>query len=179
MDDANFLTQIDAKIRVEMRYASEDNFTHKRLYAAARCLLRREAAAALALVQQDLAKDGLGLKVFDCYRPLSVQKVLWSIVPDERYVANPQKGSRHNRGAAVDLTLVDARGRELPMPTAFDDFTDKAHRDYMDLPAEVLRNRARLEAAMKRRGFQPFATEWWHFDFRGWEQYPLLDEPLR
>ncbi len=179
MDGATFLLPVAPHIRLELRYATENNFAHRRLYTVARCLLRDDAARALALVQHDLEQRGLGLKVFDCYRPLSVQKVLWSILPDEKYVANPREGSRHNRGAAVDLTLVDKRGRELPMPTPFDDFSERAHRDFAALPAEVLRNRALLEAAMARRGFIGLPTEWWHFDLRGWERYPVLDVPLK
>jgi len=179
MNGANFLTTISPHIKAEIRYATENNFTHKKLYGAAKCLLRPEAARALADVADSLAKKGFRLKVWDCYRPLSVQKVLWSLVPDERYVANPAQGSRHNRGAAVDLTLVDKKGRELPMPTAFDDFTDKAHRDSTDASPEALRNRALLEEVMTRHGFDGLPTEWWHFDFRGWEKYELLDVPLK
>jgi D-alanyl-D-alanine dipeptidase len=162
-------------IRLDVRYATANNFTRTRLYDAAACYLREPAARALAAVQRDLARQGLGLKVYDCYRPLSVQRKLWALVPDERYVANPAKGSRHNRGAAVDVTLVDGRGRELAMPTPYDDFSEHAHRDYMRLPSNVLRNRALLEQVMKRHGFEGLATEWWHFDFRGWEAYTVED----
>ena len=98
--------------------------------------------------------------------------------PPERYVASPHKGSRHNRGAAVDLTLTDQDGRELPMPTPFDDFTEKAHRSYQDLPAEAKRNRARLEQAMTRTGFVGLPTEWWHFDAADWQRHPLDDVPF-
>jgi D-alanyl-D-alanine dipeptidase len=166
-------------IVIDIRYATPDNFTHKTLYPAARCLLRESVAKRLALVQSDLAASGLGLKVWDCYRPLSVQRKLWELVPDPRYVADPKKGSRHNRGAAVDLTLIDrARGAELEMPTGFDDFSEKAHRDSSQASPEALRNRARLEEAMTARGFAGLPTEWWHFDASGWRAYPLLDAPL-
>jgi D-alanyl-D-alanine dipeptidase len=148
------------------------------VYGRAACYLRPTVAAALARVQQDLRRRGLGLKVFDCYRPLSVQRRFWELVPDERYVANPAKGSRHNRGAAVDLTLVDRQGRELKMPTGFDDFSPRAHRDYRDLPKAVIRNRDTLERAMRRRGFVGLPTEWWHFDFQGWERFEVLDLPF-
>jgi len=121
-------------LRVDMRYATADNFTGKVIYPVARCLLRRAVALRLARVQAALAARGLGLKVWDCYRPLAVQQKLWDLVKDPRYVADPKKGSRHNRGAAVDLTLVDKDGRELPMPTRFDDFSEKAHRDYKGSP---------------------------------------------
>jgi D-alanyl-D-alanine dipeptidase len=117
--------------------------------------------------------------MYDCYRPLSVQKKFWALVPDERYVANPAKGSRHNRGMAVDLTVVDREGRELAMPTPYDDFTERAHRDFMNLSPEQLRNRELLEKVMVKHGFEPFPTEWWHFDFKGWEAYPVMDTPFR
>jgi D-alanyl-D-alanine dipeptidase len=116
--------------------------------------------------------------VFDCYRPLSIQKQLWALLPDERYVIDPRKGSRHNRGAAVDVTLIDAKGNELEMPTDYDDFSERAHRDYRLLPPSALRNRELLERIMTRHGFQGLATEWWHFDAEGWEHYPVLDQPL-
>jgi zinc D-Ala-D-Ala dipeptidase len=165
-------------ILVEMRYATTDNFTKTKLYPLAECLLCEPAAERLARVQANLEKKGLGLKVWDCYRPVSVQKKLWEIIPDDRYVANPSKGSKHNRGASVDLTLVDKNGRELLMPTPFDEFTEKAHRDFMDLPPEALKNRAVLEEAMEAEGFVPLPTEWWHFDDPQWTQYSLRDEPL-
>ena len=167
------------RIVVDMRYATTDNFTRQKLYPIGdECLLCEPAAARLARVQKALEKKGLGLKIWDCYRPVSVQKKLWEIVPDPRYVADPKTGSRHNRGASVDLTLVDAKGRELKMPTAFDEFSDKAHRDFMDLPKDVLKNRAILQRAMDAEGFLPLPTEWWHFDSPEWGRYALRDEPL-
>jgi D-alanyl-D-alanine dipeptidase len=165
-------------IRLDIRYATANNFTKRPLYPVARCNLRKQVAERLAKVQQELQAQGLGLKVFDCYRPLSIQKQLWALLPDERYVIDPRKGSRHNRGAAVDVTLVDAKGNELEMPTAYDDFSERAHRDYRLLPPSALRNRELLERIMTRHGFQGLATEWWHFDAEGWEQYPVLDQPL-
>jgi zinc D-Ala-D-Ala dipeptidase len=166
---------VSPSVRIDIRYATENNFLHKKMYDSARCLLRPAVAAALAQVQEDLQRRGLGLKVFDCYRPPAVQKLLWAALPDERYVANPAKGSRHNRGAAVDLTLVDAEGRELAMPTEYDAFSPKTHRGYMTLPKDVLRNRRVLEEAMARRGFVGLPTEWWHFDFRDWQRYRIED----
>ena len=165
-------------LRLDIRYATPDNFTGRTLYPVARCLLRPAVAEQLAQAQAAAAREGLGLEVFDCYRPLSIQRQLWALVPDERYVADPAKGSRHNRGAAVDLTLVDAAGAELPMPTGFDDFTERAHRDYDDLPAAAIANRARLERLMTAAGFTGLPTEWWHFDADGWQQYGILDLPL-
>jgi D-alanyl-D-alanine dipeptidase len=170
------LLSLEPSLRVELRYATTDNFMHRAVYPpSARCYLRGPVAEKLQAVQRELQPLGLGLKLYDCYRPLSVQRLLWQVVPDERYVARPEKGSRHNRGAAVDLTLVDKQGRELPMPTPFDAFDERAHRDYDKLPPEVLKNRALLESAMVKRGFVPLATEWWHFDAADFKDYPLAD----
>jgi zinc D-Ala-D-Ala dipeptidase len=168
------IQKINPAIRLDMRYATANNFTRQQVYDSANCLLRSGTAQKLSEVQQELEKSRLGLKVYDCYRPLSVQRKFWALMPDERYVANPAKGSRHNRGAAVDLTLVDSTGKELPMPTAFDDFTEKAHRDYAQLPAEILKNRVFLEQAMSRHGFTGLPTEWWHFDDAGWQSYSIV-----
>jgi D-alanyl-D-alanine dipeptidase len=170
--------KINPRIKVEIRYATENNFTGKKLYSVGKCFLRKFVAVKLDSVQKELENYGLGIKVWDCYRPLSVQKILWSIVPDERYVANPSKGSRHNRGCAVDLTLVDSLGNELPMPTGYDDFTEKAHRNYFNLPDTLIKNRMILENVMRKYGFIPLPTEWWHFDCEGWENFSILDIPL-
>ena len=135
-------------------------------------------AAALSRVQEALEKKGLGLKVFDGYRPLSVQKKMWARFPVEGYVANPAKGSNHNRGAAVDLTLVDSKGEELPMPSAYDEFSERAHRNYMKAPKDTIENRSVLEAAMTAEGFRGITTEWWHFDFKDAKTLPVLDLPF-
>jgi D-alanyl-D-alanine dipeptidase len=160
---------------VAMQYATGNNFTGKVLYDCNRCFLTETAARKLAKAQMELQKQQLGLKVWDCYRPLSVQKLFWSLVPDPRYVADPAKGSRHNRGTAVDVTLVDSQGNELPMPTRFDDFSSRASRDNMDLPIQILKNREALENAMKKAGFLPLPSEWWHFDDNEWQTFELLD----
>jgi zinc D-Ala-D-Ala dipeptidase len=162
-------------IVLDIRYATTNNFTGQKLYPVARCCLRREAAVNLKAVQEELRGMGLGLKVFDGYRPLSVQKKMWAIYPEPDYVADPAKGSRHNRGAAVDLTLVRSDGTELPMPTPFDDFTEKAHRNYLDLPADVIKNRDLLEQVMQKHHFRGLSTEWWHFDLNHAKQYEILD----
>lgn len=162
-------------IVLDIRYATTNNFTGKIVYTKAEAFLVQPAAEALELVQKELAESGLGLKIYDAYRPLSVQKIFWEIMPDERYVADPAKGSRHNRGCAVDCTLINlSDGKELEMPTEFDDFTEKAHRDSMAHSPEVLKNRDTLEKIMTKHGFVGISTEWWHFDFEGWEQYPLF-----
>lgn len=161
-------------IRVELPYATEQNFFKHRFYASNRCLLRRQVAERLRAAQHDLNTQGLGLKVWDGYRPRSVQWEFWKVMPDEKYVADPRKGSRHNRGAAVDVTLVDLMtGRELVMPTGFDDFTPKAAADYPQVSPEAKGNRALLQAVMIRHNFDIFPSEWWHFDSRGWERFPI------
>ncbi len=163
----------------DVRYATTNNFMHLKLYPVSKVLLRRPAAIALHEVERDLARDGLGLKIFDGYRPYRVTVRMWKPIRNPDFVADPAKGSRHNRGAAVDLTLIDLRtGRELPMPTGYDDFTPRARQDFNDLPAEAIANRAKLREVMTKHGFDPLPSEWWHFDFRGWEKFELLDLPL-
>lgn len=179
------VTGLAPDIKLDIRYATPNNFTHMAVYPVARCFLRADVAKRLARVQADLKKQGLGLKVFDCYRPFSIQKKFWSLVPDPDWVAKPVEkngqpvaGSKHNRGAAVDVTLVDASGKALPMPSGFDDFTAKARRNYTGGDPAARANSKRLEAAMAKEGFAPLSSEWWHFDGPGWQGYPLLDVPL-
>ena len=162
-------------IRLEIRYATTNNFTKQAVYPVAKCYLRRTSAEKLKAVQKELSTQGLRLKIYDGYRPLSVQKKFWALVPDDRYVANPAKGSRHNRGAAVDLTIIRKDGTELQMPTPYDDFTEKAHRDYKDLPLEAIKNRQLLEDVMTKHGFVGISTEWWHFDDVDWKNYDIMD----
>jgi zinc D-Ala-D-Ala dipeptidase len=172
------LPTIAPNIRLDLRYATTNNFLKRAVYSQARCLLRQPIAEKLAKVQADLATQGFGLKVFDCYRPLSVQKQMWAILPDDRYVANPANGSRHNRGAAVDVALVDRAGKDLEMPSAFDDFSDRANSDYPKVTAAARKHRYLLAQAMQRQGFTPLITEWWHFDGPGWQNFGLLDVPF-
>jgi D-alanyl-D-alanine dipeptidase len=172
------LATVAPTVRLDLRYATPNNFTGRALYPVTRCLLRPAVAARLARVQSSLEARHLGLKVYDCYRPLSVQRQMWALVPDERYVADPAKGSRHNRGAAVDVTLVRPDGEELAMPTPFDDFSQRARIDYPQLPAAAVANRALLQQVMRAAGFTPLPTEWWHFDAPEWESFDLLDIPL-
>lgn len=169
------LDKINRNILLDIRYATTNNFTGKVVYPETRAFLVSNAAYSLDSVQKELETMGLGLKIYDAYRPLSVQKIFWEIMPDERYVADPKKGSRHNRGMAVDLTLVDKEGKELSMPTEYDDFTEKAHRDYMNISEEQIKNRKILEDVMTKYGFIGLTTEWWHFDYRGWEDYEVMD----
>ena len=169
------LQAVEASFVIDNRYATADNVTGRRLYPANVVFLERSAAERLARVQAELRERGLGLKVFDGYRPLAVQQALWKVKPDPRYVADPARGSRHNRGSAVDVTLVDAAGRELPMPSEFDEFGERSHLDYADGPGDALANRETLQKAMRAEGFLPLATEWWHFDAPGWRAFPVMD----
>ncbi len=169
------MKEVNPRIIVDMKYATEDNFAKKRLYDSNNCFLRKPTAVKLDAVQRELETMNLGLKVWDCYRPLAVQRTLWLILPDERYVANPKKGSRHNRASAVDVTLVDSRGKELQMPTGFDDFSPKAHHHYQDLPDGAIRNRNLLKGSMEKAGFIPLPEEWWHYDDDKWAQFDIMD----
>jgi D-alanyl-D-alanine dipeptidase len=173
------LESLDAGFRFDLRYATPNNFVHATLYPVAKAYLARDAAKALVEVQQELTKEGLGLKIFDAYRPLSVQQRMWDLIHDDRYVSNPAiNRGRHTRGTAVDLTLVDKDGNELPMPTPFDDFTERAHRGAAGIPEDAARNSKKLEEVMLKHGFFPYPFEWWHFDFRDWKKHPPLDVPL-
>lgn len=172
------ISDLDSTIVVDLKYATADNFMKDTLYSANICLLRKEVALQLVEVQKELRQMGLGLKIWDGYRPLSVQKKMWKKVPDSRYVANPAKGSNHNRGAAVDLTLVDRNGKELEMPTGFDDFTEKAASNYPNVSVAAKKNRELLKKIMMRHGFKPIKSEWWHFNYKDIEKYPVLDLPL-
>jgi D-alanyl-D-alanine dipeptidase len=166
-------------IPLDIRYATADNFMKKPLYPVARAYLRAPAARALAEVNRELASRSLGIKVYDAYRPYRVTQAMWEPIKNPDYVADPAKGSRHNRGAAVDLTLIDLKtGAELPMPTGYDDFTDHAAHAFTDLPADALANRAILRDVMLKHGFDPLPSEWWHYDFKGWEKFELMNVGL-
>jgi D-alanyl-D-alanine dipeptidase len=165
-------------IQLDIRYASPENFLGRAMYASPRCYLVTDAAQRLAAADSALRPEGLRLIVWDCYRPRSVQYAMWEILPDPTYVADPARGSRHNRGAAVDVGVVEIGGEPVPLPTDHDDFTPAAHRDAEDLPAAAIANRERLERVMVEAGWIPLASEWWHFDAPNWERYPLRDDPL-
>ncbi|MFT5732222.1 MAG: D-alanyl-D-alanine dipeptidase [Planctomycetota bacterium] len=167
----------DPRIRVRAVYATPDNFVGETLYPVGRIYLRQSAMKRLSRVQDDLEADGLGLLVFDGYRPWSVTKRMWDVIGDPDFVADPSKGSRHNRGMAVDLALVDANGRALPMPTQFDAFVPEARADAAVLEP-MRRNRDRLIEAMAAHGFAVLSSEWWHFDADGWQEKSLLNVPI-
>jgi D-alanyl-D-alanine dipeptidase len=162
----------------DLRYASTNNFMHRLMYPANTNItfLRSPAAHALSRVQTDLKAMGMGLKIFDAYRPYSVTVKFWELVKDERYVANPVKGSGHNRGIAVDLTIINLdTGEELDMGTGFDNFTDTAHQGFTQLSEKVLQNRALLKSLMEKNGFKPLETEWWHFSLPDAAKFEVLD----
>lgn len=165
---------IDSTIIMDLKYATTDNFVKEQMYECGRCFLRKTTALKILEIQKELQGKGYGLKMFDCYRPRPIQWKLWEKVPDPRYVADPKKGSMHNRGAAVDLTIVDSKGKELDMGTAYDYFGAEAHITYQDHPDSVLQNRQMLSEIMLRYGFKPINTEWWHFSLQD-QNYPLSD----
>ncbi len=174
------LRSIDSTIIMDVRYATTNNFTGKVLYPTDKVYIRKIVGIALSRVHNELIeKYNYRIKIFDGYRPLSVQKKMWEIMPDNRYVANPAKGSRHNRGAAVDVTIVDSTGTQLAMGTEYDNFTEKAHYAYQKLPNKVLSNRKLLRETMMRHGFLPITTEWWHFDFNGWKKFSILNVEIK
>ena len=154
-------------IGLDIRYATPNNFTKAKIYDCAACYLRPAVAAALAKAHENLQKQGLGIKVFDCYRPRPYQQRLWDKVPNPDYVTPPAKGSMHNRGMAVDLTIVDKNGKELEMGTPYDFFGEKAHHDYGKLPKDIQANRTLLLKTMEQFGFKHIRTEWWHYSFEG------------
>ena len=160
------LGRLDSTIQADLKYAGSDNFVSEQLYDCGRCFLRPEVAIAVKDVHQYLRNLGFGIKVFDCYRPRPVQWKLWKKVPDPRFVTDPRKGSMHNRGAAVDLTLTDADGQELDMGTPFDYFGQEAYHAYTNLSDSILSRRKMLKETMESHGFRAIRTEWWHYSYR-------------
>ena len=162
---------------IDIRYATKDNFTGDVLYPKAVCKLRRAVAKRLAKAAEALRAQDRRLLVWDCYRPRSIQELLWKKVPDPRYVADPKVGSKHNRGAAIDLAVVDKAGKPVVLPTKFDEFTKAAHRDRA-LAGDKGAEARRLARAMRGAGFTGMPTEWWHYDAPDSARYALSDEPL-
>lgn len=168
-----------------MRYATADNFTGTVLYPVARCLVRTEVGERLAAAAATLRAQGHRLVFWDCYRPASIQRELWRLVPDARYVAQPIfddagtpiGGSKHSRGAAVDVSLADRAGTPRVMPTAHDDFSPAA--SGAEATGAAAKHHAVLRAAMEAAGFAPMPTEWWHYDADNWATYPLSDQALK
>ncbi len=159
----------------DMRYATENNFLKAKVYDCAECYTRVKTAKALIAVNADFMAKGFKIKFFDCYRPNSVQYKMWKIVPNPQYVANPVKGSIHNKGGAVDITLVHLDGKELDMGTDFDFFGKRAYHDNLDLPQNVLDNRKVLKETMEAHGFWSIRTEWWHYNLSAASNDPIAD----
>lgn len=160
------LKDLSADFVYELKYATPDNFLKQAVYDCGECYLRKSTAEALVKANEAFKQLGYRIKLFDCYRPLSVQKKMWKILPGTHYVANPAKGSKHNRGAAVDLTLVDAEGKELNMGTPFDFFGKEAHHTYTQHSKEVLENRKLLKETLDKYNFKSIYSEWWHYEYR-------------
>jgi D-alanyl-D-alanine dipeptidase len=169
------LKDVDHSWIIDAAYSKADTFLQQAIYPKNELYLIQDVAIRLHRVEIHLRAKGLGLKILDAYRPLSLQRKMWNRIQDDRYVANPATGSRHNRGCAVDVTLVNANNEEIEMPTPYLDFSEKSHRDYCDAPVELIQNRETLEHAMKHEGFIPLHEEWWHFDDPDWENYPVMD----
>ena|ERR1700712_1194871 len=173
------ITKYIPGIKLDIRYATTDNFMHQRMYSQARAFTRLAVAKALKAVQAELNTKGLGLKIYDGYRPYAVTEKFYLKASDKNFVADPKKGSKHNRGCAIDLSLIDLKtGKELDMPTPFDSFSPKAAADYKELSPLQVQNRDLLIAAMQSHGFRVLENEWWHFDFIGWQNFELLDVPF-
>lgn len=172
------LVELDRRLRLDVRYATPDNFTGRAVYTEARAFLQRPAAEALARAHAALRKKGYGVVVFDGYRPWGVTKLFWELTPEDKkqFVADPRRGSRHNRGCAVDLTLYDLKtGRQVSMPGEYDEMSERSHVNYAGGTDEQRRLRDLLRAAMEAEGFLIYEPEWWHYDYKDWREYPILD----
>ncbi|MBE9585613.1 M15 family metallopeptidase [Mucilaginibacter sp. JRF] len=164
---------------LDIRYATTNNFTGQRVYNSAMAFARMPVAQALKSIQAELKKKGLGLKIYDAYRPYAITVKFFEIAKDTTFVADPRKGSRHNRGCAIDLTIINLKtGHELDMPTGYDSFTPQASANYKNLSAKKRTNRQLLRSVMERHGFKVYSSEWWHFDYIGWERFELLNIPF-
>lgn len=175
------LIKLDKTIKLDIRYATDNNFVGKTVYPEARAFLQKPAAKALLKAHKKLKKSGFGIIIFDGYRPWRITKLFWEVTPDEKkiYVADPAKGSRHNRGCAVDLSLYDLKtGKLAEMPTDFDEFTERASPNYKGGTEKERANRDLLRRAMEAEGFIINANEWWHFDYKDWQKYGIYDLPF-
>jgi zinc D-Ala-D-Ala dipeptidase len=175
------LIRLDSTIHLDIHYATENNFMKRRMYDTARAFLQRPAAEALLRVHRKLRDRGVGLVIFDAYRPWSVTKEFWEETPPEKrsFVADPKVGSKHNRGCAVDLSLYDLKsGREIEMPSSYDEFSKRASPKYTGGTAEQRRWRDLLRSTLEAEGFKVDGGEWWHFDYKDWKYYPVMNIPL-
>ncbi len=175
------LAALDPRIKLDIRYATSDNFLSTPVYSSARAFLQRPAAEALLRARREFLKQGYGLLIFDAYRPWYVTKIFWDATPPDKheFVANPTDGSRHNRGCAVDLSLYDLKtGKEIEMTGVYDEMSERSYPNYKGGTAEQRAHRQLLRRAMEQQGFTVFVTEWWHFDYRDWKQYALQNVPF-
>lgn len=177
MADSTFIRLADysGDFAYDMRYATENNFLKAQVYDCAECYTRVKTAKALIAANIDFEKVGVRIRFFDCYRPNSVQYKMWKIVPNPQYVANPVKGSIHNKGGAVDITLETLDGEVLDMGTDFDFFGKRAYHDMTDLPQKILDNRKLLKETMEKHGFWSIRTEWWHYNLSAASNDPIAD----
>lgn len=172
------LITLDNTIKLDIRYATSDNFVGRPVYPEARAFLQKPAAKAVIKVHRKLKKHGLGLVIFDGYRPWAITKLFWDVVPDEKrkFVADPAKGSKHNRGCAVDLSVYDLKtGALIEMPSGYDEFTERASPDYQGGTDQQRANRDMLRRLMESEGFTVNPNEWWHFDYKNWQDYAIYD----
>ena len=172
------LVKLDQTIKLDIRYARTDNFVGQAVYPEARAFLQRDAAEAVMRVHKKLKKRGLGLVIFDGYRPWRITKLFWEVTPEDKrkFVANPATGSRHNRGCAVDLSMYDLKtSRLVEMPSDYDEFTERASPDYQGGSPEQRKNRELLRRLMEDEGFTVNSNEWWHFDYKDWKEYQIYD----
>ena len=173
------ISSVSSEFSYEIRYATPNNFIGETLYNCAVCMLQPEVAEALLKANSSFCKEGYRIKLYDCYRPLDVQKKMWAKVPRPTYVANPyEKGSIHNKGAAVDITIETLEGCFVDMGTDYDFFGREAHIDNYNFSEEILTNRKILMDGMRMFGFNTVRTEWWHFSYKKNWSYPTLNFPL-
>jgi D-alanyl-D-alanine dipeptidase len=166
-------------IKLDIKYATKDNLVHQRVYKQARSFARKPVVEALQKIQAELNTQGLGIKVFDGYRPYAVTCLFYAAIRDTTFVAAPWHGSRHNRGCALDLTLINLKtGKELPMPSGYDETTERSFHDYTGGTEEERKNRAILREVMTKHGFAIYKYEWWHYDFIGFERFDITDIPF-
>lgn len=172
------LVTLDPTLHLDIRYATSNNFLGRPVYKEARAFLQKPAAEALVRANQKVREQGYGLVIFDGYRPWSVTKIFWDATPQDKkiFVADPKTGSRHNRGCAVDLSLFDLKtGKEVSMPGAYDEMTERSDIDYKGGTDEQRRLRDLLRSAMESEGFVVYQPEWWHYDYKDWKEYPILN----
>lgn len=175
------LIKLEPTIKLDIRYATENNFSKRKVYTQSRAFLQRPAAEAVVRAHKKLQKEGYGLLIFDGYRPWSVTKIFWDITPQEKrnFVANPAKGSKHNRGCAVDLSLYDLKtGKEIKMPSEYDEFSERAYAKYKGGTREETAKRELLRKVMESEGFRVNSEEWWHFDYQDWQKYRIENVPF-